>query len=173
MALNENTVAEVLLRNRVRISAAVVGILRDVHAGDDIFQQVVLKALETRDQFREPEHLLAWALRASRHRAIDALQKRGARCLDAAVLELLEQQWASDANDNVSSRVEALQSCLEKLPQHARELLRLRYENDLRCAAVAERVGRSVDAVYQSLSRVHRQLRHCVEQTLSVRPAAG
>jgi RNA polymerase sigma-70 factor (ECF subfamily) len=165
MGLNENTVAQVLLRERVRISAAVVGILRDPHAADDIFQQVVLQALEGRDQFREPEHLLAWALRAARHRALDAVQKRAARCLDPAVLELLEQDWAS--SEDVSPRVDALHRCLDKLPEPARELLRLRYEDDLRCAAVADRLGRSVDAVYQNLSRIHRQLRQCVERQLS------
>ena len=67
MGLSGNAIVEVLLRERVRISASVLPILRDVHAGDDVFQQVVLQALEGREQFREPEHLLAWSLRAARH----------------------------------------------------------------------------------------------------------
>ncbi len=162
MGLDQNTVVQVLLRERVRISASVLGILRDVHAADDVFQQVVLQALEGREQFREPEHLLAWSLRAARHRAIDSIQKRGARCLDTAVLELLEDQWVED----VSPRVEALQHCMDKLPPPARRLLRLRYQDGLRCNAVADRLGRTVDAVYQNLSRIHRQLRQCVERQL-------
>lgn len=164
MGLDPNTVVQVLLRERVRISASVLAILRDVHAADDVFQQVVLQALETREHFREPDHVMAWALRAARHRAIDAVNKRGAACLDNAVLELLEDQWA--AAEDVCPRVEALHRCLDKLPPPARRLLRLRYQDGLRCNAVAERLRRSVDAVYQNLSRVHRQLRQCVERQL-------
>jgi RNA polymerase sigma-70 factor (ECF subfamily) len=166
MGLSSNTIVQILLRERVRISASVMSILRDAHAADDVFQQVVLQALEGREHFREPEHLLAWALRVARHRAIDALPKRPTRCLDGSVLELLEQQWAEAPADDVPARVEALHRCLEKLPASARQLLRLRYEDGLRCTSVAERLGRTVDAVYQSLSRVHRQLRQCVEARL-------
>ena len=168
MGLDQNTVVQVLLRERVRITASVLSMLRDVHGADDVFQQVVLQALEGRDQFREPEHLFAWSLRVARHRAIDLLQKRGARCLDESVLELLEQEWA--AAEDSGPRVEALHRCMKKLPAPARRLLRLRYEDGLRCSAVAARLGRTVDAVYQNLSRTHRQLRQCIERQLK---AAG
>jgi RNA polymerase sigma-70 factor len=166
MGLDQNTVVHVLLRERLRISASALSILRDVHAADDVFQQVVLQALQGQEQFREPEHVLAWALRAARHRAIDAVTKRGARCLDEAVLELLEQQWTAARADDTAGRVEALHRCLEKLPPPARRLLQLRYDEGLSCTAVAKQLRRTLDAVYQNLSRVHRQLRHCVERQL-------
>lgn len=166
MGLDQNTVVQVLLRERLRISASVLSMLRDPHAADDVFQQVVLQALQGSEQFHESEHVLAWALRAARHRAIDALNKRGALCLDQTVLELLEQQWLSVPADELTSRVEALHRCMDKLPPPARRLLRLRYEDGLRCTAVAKQLGRTIDAIYQSLSRIHRQLRQCVERQL-------
>jgi RNA polymerase sigma-70 factor, ECF subfamily len=167
MALDQNTVVQVLLRERVRISASALVILRDVHAADDVFQQVVLQALQGREQFREPEHVLAWALRAARHRAIDAISKRGARCLGQDVLELLEEQWAAAPADELASRIEALHGCLAQLPEPSRRVLRLRYEDGLACAAVAKHLHRSLDAIYQSLSRIHRQLRQCMERKLN------
>jgi RNA polymerase sigma-70 factor, ECF subfamily len=166
MVLSPNTIVQILLRERVRISASVLAILRDAHAADDVFQQVVLQALQGSEHFREPEHLLAWALRVARHRALDSLPRHATHCLDGAVLELLEQQWNAAPADEVSARVEALHRCMDKLPDQARQLLRLRYEDGLRCTSVAERLGRTVDAVYQSLSRIHRQLRQCVEARL-------
>lgn len=166
MGLDSNTIVQVLLRERLRVAASVLAIVRDVHAADDVFQQVVLQALQSREQFRDADHLMAWVLRAARHRAIDLIQKRGARCLDESVLELLEDQWSTVPADAVTLRVEALQGCMEKLPEPARRLLRLRYEDGLRCNAVAARLKRSVDAVYQNLSRIHRQLRECIERRL-------
>lgn len=167
MALDPQTVVQVLLRERVRISASALAVLRDHHAADDVFQQVVLQALQGCDQFREPEHVLAWALRAARHRALDALGKSRPQCLDDNVLELLEQQWAAAPAEQVNARVEALQCCLDRLPEPSRQLLRLRYEDGLPCAAVARRLRSTVAAVYQSLSRLHRQLRQCVERRLA------
>jgi RNA polymerase sigma-70 factor (ECF subfamily) len=131
-----------------------------------LFQQVVLQALQSRGHFTDPDHLLAWALRVVRHRAVDLLRARKVQCLDDAVLDLLEQQWARSSTHEITGRVEALQECLEQLPERSRSLLRLRYEEGLRCARVAERLRHSVCAVYHSLSRVHHQLRQCVEQRL-------
>ena len=166
MGLEKNVIVQLLLRERIRLSGSALAIVRDTHAVDDLFQQVVLKALQTGDHFTGPEHLLAWALRAVRHRAIDLLRARKVQRLDDAVLDLLEQQWARGSTPEITGRVEALQQCLEMLPEPSRSLLRLRYEEGLPCASVAERLRRSLDAVYQRLSRVHQQLRLCVEQRL-------
>jgi RNA polymerase sigma-70 factor (ECF subfamily) len=133
---------------------------------DDLFQQVVLQALQSCSHFAGPDHLLAWALRVVRHRAVDLLRAHKVQCLDDAVLDLLEQQWARSSTQEITGRVEALQECLEQLPERSRSLLRLRYEEGLPCAGVAKRLRHSVCAVYHNLSRVHHQLRQCVEQRL-------
>ena len=49
----------------LRIVAAATTIVRDVHTADDVFQQVVLSALEKRAQIRDLDHLLAWDCRCS------------------------------------------------------------------------------------------------------------
>jgi DNA-directed RNA polymerase specialized sigma24 family protein len=42
----------------------------------------------------------------------------------------------------------------------------MRYGEGLSAAVIAGRLDRSADAVYQSLSRIHRCLRECVERRL-------
>jgi RNA polymerase sigma-70 factor (ECF subfamily) len=171
MGLEPNAIVQTLLRERLRVVAVVTAVVRDVHAADDIFQQVVLTALKAPDRFRETDHLLAWALRAARHRAVDLARCRRLRPLTDEILDLLEAQLAKTPAGDLSTRVEALHQCLDKLPVAARELLRLRYDEGLRCAAVADRLRRTVDAVYQNLSRIHRQLRECIERELRWRAA--
>ena len=68
MDVKPDTVVQVLLRERMRVTALAVAVVRDVHAADDIFQQVVLSALEATARFRDTDHVLAWAFRAARHR---------------------------------------------------------------------------------------------------------
>jgi RNA polymerase sigma-70 factor (ECF subfamily) len=164
MSMKADEVVQVLLRERLRVAAVATAIVRDVHAADDIFQQVVLAALESLGQFRDPAHVLAWAIRAARHRAIDLARRRRILSLPDEVLDLLEAQWSDPAP--WSDRLEALHRCVGRLGPSARELLQMKYTEGLTAAAIADALRRTADAVYQSLSRLHRSLRECVEREL-------
>jgi RNA polymerase sigma factor (sigma-70 family) len=155
-----------LLRERLRVTGCAAAIIRDVHAADDVFQQVVLAALERKTEFREPAHVVAWALRAARHRAIDLARKRQLQSLPDHVLDLLEERW-SDPTSGRTDLVDALHCCLGKLGPPARQLLRMRYHDGLTAVAIADRLRRTVDAVYQSLSRTHRSLKDCIEREVA------
>jgi RNA polymerase sigma-70 factor, ECF subfamily len=166
MALEPDVVVQVLLRERMRLVACAVTVVRDTHIADDLFQQVVLSALEHRDQLENAAHVLAWALKTVRHRALDAAKKKQLRPLSDHVLALLEADW--DDVDGVGSaeRVEALRNCLAKLGPPAQNLLRMKYFEGLSGPAIAKKLNRTQDAVYQSLSRLHKILRSCVEAEL-------
>jgi RNA polymerase sigma-70 factor (ECF subfamily) len=170
MTLEPDTVVQVLLRERLRVTATAAAVVRDVHAADDIFQAVVLSALEHCGHFQEPEHVLAWSLRAARHRAVDLARRRQIRTLPDNVLDLLESKWDDPAGRPWTDRAEALHKCMEKLTGSARNLLSLRYAEGLKASAIAGRLRRSSDAVYQNLCRVHRALRDCVEREMTRHP---
>jgi RNA polymerase sigma-70 factor (ECF subfamily) len=174
--MEPDAVVQVLLRDRLRIAAAATAVVRDVHAADDVFQQVVLSALEHRTAFRDPDHLRAWAFRTARHRAIDLARRQRVAYLPDDVLDLLETGWADAAGAGRPDTAEALHKCLDQLAGPARDLLQLKYGDGLPAVAIAARLRRSTDAVYQNLSRVHRALRECVERRLvwaNPAPAAG
>jgi RNA polymerase sigma-70 factor, ECF subfamily len=63
-------------------------------------------------------------------------------------------------------RREALHGCLGKLPHEHRQLILLRYFEDLEVEQVAERVKSTAGAVYRALSRVRLTLLTCVEKEL-------
>lgn len=166
MTPEPDVIVQILLRERLRVTALAASIVRDVHAADDIFQQVVLAALEARAQFREAEHVLAWSLRAARHRAVDLARNRLLRPLPDEVLDLLEARSVDPAGASWSDRSEALHHCLGQLTPSARQLLQMKYAEGLTALAIAERLQRTADAVYQSLSRLHRCLRDCVNRRM-------
>lgn len=163
MGLEADIIVSFLLRHRLRLVASATGIVRNPHDADDVFQQVVLAALESRDQLRDADHLLAWAVRAVRHRAIDAARRKHLRNLSDRVLDLLAAEWGDPSGGVPSDRADALWGCLGKLTPAARTLMKLRYFDGLPVPLIAERMGRTPEAVYQLLSRTHRALRACVE----------
>jgi RNA polymerase sigma-70 factor (ECF subfamily) len=167
MDLEPDSIVQVLLRERLRVTALAAAVVRDVHAADDIFQQIVLAALESGPRFRDTDHVLAWAFRVARHRALDLARARRLRALPDEVLDRLESRVADPAVAANTDRGEALHRCLGRLAASARDLLRLRYADGLSAAAIADRQHRTAGSVYQNLSRIHRALRDCVEHELA------
>jgi RNA polymerase sigma-70 factor (ECF subfamily) len=152
------------MHQRLKLVAVASSIVRNPHDADDAYQQVVLSALESRDEFHDLDHLTAWALRTTRHRAIDLARKKSCRTLSDHVLDLLEAEWgdpagALRANTDQES---ALLQCLDKLTPLTRDVMGWRYFNGLSVQQIADRLHRTPDAVYQLLSRAHRALRTCV-----------
>jgi len=166
MSLSRDIVVKTLLRNRLRVMSVATAIVRDVHAADDIFQQVVLSALESCESFHDSGHVLAWALRAAKHRSLDLAQRRRLLSLPDEILDQMTSEWSDPTSMVWSDQAEALQRCLGRLAAHSRNVLRLRYADGMSANAIASELKRSVDAVYQTLSRVHRALRQCVEREL-------
>ncbi len=167
MPLDAATVGRELLANRFRVMAVAAVVVREHDLVDDVFQQVVVQALEDPARYADPTHLLRWALRAARHRAIDLARSRKRLVLDDSVYELLASEIEELPADEQVARVKALRECLAGLSPEAKRLLAMRHEDGLACGVIAQKVGRSVDAVYQSLSRTHAQLRKCVERRVS------
>jgi RNA polymerase sigma-70 factor (ECF subfamily) len=173
MGLGSDAVVQLLLKERLRVVAAATAIVRDVHAADDVFQQVVLAALEHRGAIKDVGHLRAWALRTARHRAIDLARRKQLRPLSTEVLDLFEAEWGDPAGVGSPEQVEALRRCVSRLGGPARDLLHMKYFEGLTAVAIAGRLRRTADAVYQSLSRLHRALRDCVERELVRSPVPG
>lgn len=168
MTLTEEAILHCLLQARPRLSAAVWLVVRDAHAAEDIFQNVTLKAMTGRANFPNESSLLSWAFITARREGIDWLRRhrRETVGLEDGVLDLLDREWQAEIPAG-SARSDALDDCLAAVPESARRLLRLRYFEGHACEEVAERLGLGLDAVYQRLSRLHRQLRQCVEGKLA------
>jgi len=66
-----------------------------------------------------------------------------------------------------TSRLEALERCLEKLSVKDQTLVRLRYEPDATTQSVAERSGRSLKGVYHALNRIRVTLLECIQRSLT------
>lgn len=169
MPLDHEAILRSLFAARQRLSAAAWLIVRDAQAAEDIFQNVALKSVTRGTSFEHEGALLSWATVSARREAIDWLRKRKPETLglDADVLDLLDHEWHAKSKQPEGPRMEALRECLDAVPANSRRLLELRYNEGRSCREVADSIGAGLDAVYQRLSRLHRQLKQCVEERLS------
>ena len=175
MKLAENAILQTLMLARTRVSAAAWVVVRDAHAAEDIFQNVALKAMTREVSFENEAALMSWAFITARREGIDWLRRhhRETLCLDTEILELLEHEWQAEPAQSAGAKIEALQDCLAAAPESARRLLKLRYFEGYSCEEVAAQMGLSLNVVYKRVSRLHENLKACVEGKLSSAASDG
>ncbi len=171
--LAESEIVRTILRERVEILSYINSFLTDPHLAEDCFQDVCAAAVSKRDFFEDATHVIRWALKVARNKAIDLarLRSRQPVVLDEDVLELLEGQWSEGmARGTMDStvRVQALQACLEGLTEYGRRIVDLRYVDGLKSSRIADLLGRKVESIYRALTRTHVALRECMHRRLAV-----
>ncbi len=159
-----------LTANQRRIFGFISALVPRSSDADDVYQEVSLALWRKFDQFEPGTDFAAWANQFARYLVLKhcAKQRRlGRLVFDEELLAALADDVAAAAS-GPDERLEALRGCLEKLPAHSRRLLELRYESGLKTVReVAARVGRSVDATYKAISRIHDALLRCMEGVLT------
>ena len=140
-------------------------------AVDDVAQEVFLVAYRRYSDYDQALPFAAWLKGIARNLAANERrrQQHRGRLIEpslAAALEAVDEA-ADQGSEEAEGTVAALRLCLDQLPGHSRELLRLRYEEDLDAAGLGERLGREGNAVRQALFRVREMVRRCVEGRLA------
>jgi len=69
-------------------------------------------------------------------------------------------------SQRLADRQEALIDCLNKLPEHGREIIHLYYFVGMKLRAAAEQLDRSIAATEKAVARIRRILKDCVEDVL-------
>jgi RNA polymerase sigma-70 factor (ECF subfamily) len=68
--------------------------------------------------------------------------------------------------------LEALEHCVERLPDRWRRLLAMRYGHGDPPERIAAEIGTTISAVYQALWRLRARLRECMERYLTTEAGA-
>lgn len=164
-------IAAILLPERLSLVAFYAAVTRDFHLAEDVFQEVCVKAVARASEFESALHLIQWARLTGKNRAIDILRTRDGRheSLSDELLSRLATEWPDQAT--APNLLEALSRCLGQVNANNRELLRMRYFEKRSSSEVATILGRKVEAVYQALARLHKNLGNCVRSRIGQEPA--
>ena len=143
------------------------------HLVDEITHETFVFAFRRIAEFTPGTSFRAWlrAIAANKIRAeIERYAREERNRLAYAERRELEDAIAADASPD-SREVEALNECLEAVPDHLRTLLTLRYHDGGSSEEIAGRLQRSLAWVRTTLCRVRQQLRDCIERKLKSQPS--
>lgn len=169
-SLSGRQLATDFLRHRYELMGFVMLLVRDPHVAEDIFQDVWIALDKAVGRGEEIEHLGRWCRGVARNLVLKRWrEERCARSIPSSDwLEKCDLAFSEQEtyDSYPSARQECLKRCLESLPDRARALLGMRYEQGLSMSAIAGRCSRSVAAVTKSLSRIRSLLNECVDRHL-------
>lgn len=135
---------------------------------DEIMQEIMLVLWEKLEQLDPESNIFAWACQVARFKVQHYRRdkQRDRVIFSDALIEHLADE-AGDVAGELDECQVALESCLQKLnPQH-RNLLRLRYDEELPVNQIALSAGRSAEAIYKALARSRQFLHECVKRSMA------
>jgi RNA polymerase sigma-70 factor, ECF subfamily len=150
-----------------QIYGFILSLLPNWSDADDAFQETGKVLWEKFDEFRPGSNFTAWARRIAYIRTMKLrCQKwRGPVVFSDAFADSVECDFVQHV-ETLNAQHAALAKCIEKLNPRDRALLESRYEEGGTAASAAARAGRSVNAVYKTMNRIHESLFHCVRRAL-------
>lgn len=162
--LDQETALRGILSQEPLLLGFVRAIVGSRTLAEDIFQDLVVLVMRKHAEIPNVAALPGWSRRAVRFLALKALEKRARErpVMDEELIALIERAVEDDGEPAVDPYLSALGACREKLSAPARELLALRYEQGIPGEQIAERLGRPLNTVYVTISRLHRTLAECI-----------
>jgi RNA polymerase sigma-70 factor (ECF subfamily) len=131
------------LRYADNVYGYVCSIVRDEHEAEDVTQGIFAKLLTAIERY-EPRSVpfSAWMLRIAHNASIDHMRaRRAVPCEEVRSPELEDGNLSRE-------RSRDLHDALEKLPPEQRDVIVMRFVLGLSPREIAERIGRSEDAVH-------------------------
>ncbi len=157
-----------LTRHERQLAAYVFALIQPVADAEDILQQTKMILWKHFGEFELGTNFLAWARKTAFHQILTYRRKvkRQHLSLDDAALEALSHA-VGELAEEPSARHEALRKCVGRLPEAQRQMVQLRYFEEMEIDAIAARLERTEAAVYRALSRIRMGLMSCVEDQIS------
>jgi RNA polymerase sigma-70 factor (ECF subfamily) len=162
--------AALLERYQNRLYRYLLRFVRDPAIAEDLFQQTWLRVVEKIRRYDPRRSFEAWLFSVARHLAIDHLRRYRPESLDEPLPsgESREQQLAAagpSALDYVLARERAgrLAEALAELPAIYRDVLTLRFEEEMKLEEIAEVQQAPLSTVKTRLRRAMESLRRNLE----------
>ena len=153
-------------RNEAKLHGYILTMVPNWADAADILQETSSVIWRKFDQFEKGTNFYAWACQIARLEVMAfRRRKRGGAVAFSDEFVSAVASKADELSELLEQRQHFLIDCMNKLRPRDRELLRQRYFEDSRVETVAQRTGRTVEAVYKALQRVRQQLFDCIERT--------
>ena len=146
--------------------------LADYAAAEDVVQNTFLVVARKYGEFEEGTSILAWCRGIVRLEILSHLRERRREPTveDRLLQDAMDAAFVAHQSVEAGPRADHLRDCLARLTGRARDLIRLRYEENAKYEQIAEALKMGLEAVRKGLFRTKHQLRECVTIRMKQEP---
>jgi RNA polymerase sigma-70 factor (ECF subfamily) len=142
--------AELVERHQAMVYSIAYHCLHERGVAEELAQEVFLQLYQNLHKIQTCSHLVFWLRRTTSHRAIDHIRRQQGK-KSVSLEEMPELAVPSRPNDPLMSRL--LRQLVAALPEKARAIVTLRFQEDLQPSEIAELLGMPVNTVKSQLQR--------------------
>jgi RNA polymerase sigma-70 factor (ECF subfamily) len=134
----------------------------------EVMQEVAVVLWQKFAEFDATRDFRKWAFGVARYEALAYLRDkvRDRHVFNDELVGRLADDAAAAGQRHEAQR-EALEACLQKLPEHQRELVLSAYAKGTRMDELAAQRGQTAMALYKLLHRIRQVLLECVQRTIA------
>jgi len=168
-----NALSDLIVRYQNRLYRYLLRIVRQPAEAEDLFQQTWLKVVQKIGAFDASRNFDAWLFTLARNLAIDYLRRVRPRSLDEPLPDSRHGETAADrmpSRDDTpldqalaAERRTAISDAMSGLPMIYREVLTLRFEEEMKIEDIAQVTAVPVSTVKSRLRRSLEQLREALD----------
>jgi RNA polymerase sigma-70 factor (ECF subfamily) len=172
-----NALSELIARYQNRLYRYLLRMVRQPAEAEDLFQQTWLRVVEKVRSFDASRNFDAWLFTLARNLAIDHLRRIRPQSLDEPLDEPLANSWHSETVvDRIACKDDSpldhalaaelrteISEAMAGLPMMYREVLTLRFEDEMNIEEIAQVTAAPVSTVKSRLRRSLEQLRCALE----------
>ena len=150
--------------------AYILSLVHNPSDAEDLLSETTATLWEKFDEFQPGTEFRAWACQIAKYKVLEWRKKQSHSPMPATP-EFLEAvtQAHLQIGPRLNEQAAYLDSCVEQLPQHDRELLERRYGSGDTVKELARSLGRSIHWVYRRLNAIHEVLWHCIRRKMAER----
>lgn len=130
---------------------------------DDIMQETATVMWQKFADFQTGGNFTRWGKKIALHKILDYRKhcKSHHVVFSDELIDILAPH-AEALMEAVDPRLDVLQTCLNKLPDKDRHLIKEHYEQGTPIKRMAEQANRSIHGLYKVMARIHTRLAECV-----------
>ncbi len=157
--------ADLMASHQPRLAAYIRALVGEEHASKDVLQETNVTLLKKLRDYSPGSNFAAWAFRVAYFEVLTWRRGRGRDRLSFSD-ELVESlaETMETVSQGYGNRLEALQTCLGRLPDRQREIVERRYLESESVQSIAEDLGFKANAASQLLFRARANLAKCIQK---------
>ena len=163
----EEQIVGLIARHQPEIHRYVLSLLPDRMLADDVVQETNLVLWRKAAEYDPAQAFLPWALTIALYQVKAARRDAGRdrHVFSDSLVELLAAEGREDPH--AGDLEQALEKCLQELPERQRRLILSRYAPGSSVQALAQERNQTATALSLAVMRIRKALETCIERTLA------